>query len=176
MRSKTMAYASIAVIVLSSAVLGQDQDQGTSENDLVGQQLLEDIAMFNADLETIKKPVLEELRRRRQVAQKSGDLHNLKEATEDIAAFEKSDKLPPTLMATKPELTKQYRKSQEELNEQMENDFKTAIQGYTRQDKMSEAKAVEERLEKFKASCRSAPPCGVKDAQHRPARKRRRRR
>ena len=75
MTSKSMAYASIAAIALSSVVSGQDQDLGsTFERDPVALKLQQDIATFNAGLETIRRPVHEQLRKRRQEAQGRGDL------------------------------------------------------------------------------------------------------
>ena len=174
MMSKSMAFAAIAAIALSTVVLGQDQDLvSTLERDPVALNLLKDIATFNAGLKTIRRPVNEQLRKTRQEAQARGDLHKLEAATQDINAFENSDKLPATFKAAKPELTKQFRRGYEELLEKMVNDFKVTIQEYTRQDKVTEAKAVEELLEKFKAAVRTPPPSWKNDAKKQPSRKRR---
>jgi DNA anti-recombination protein RmuC len=176
LRMQTMAYAAFAAIALSSAAFGQFGDPAELEPDPISLKLEMDITAVQEGLESIRRPVLEELQKRRELARQSGDLHRLEQATKDITEFEKSDKLPATLKAAKPELAKQFRKSYEEILQRMVDHFNAAIQEYTRQDRVDAAKAVERQLEKFKASVRSPLPSWAKDAKNRPSRKRRVRR
>ena len=166
MMLKAIGFVVIAAIALSGAAFGQEQEGGNNvkSNDILGigdpvfEKLLQNIDKFNASLEAVRTPIRQELEKRKQEAQKSGVLRKLEEATKDVEAFEKSDKLPATLMATKPDLMKQFRKGKEQVQQQMVNDFKMAIREYTRLDKAAEAKATEERLEQFKSSLRAPPP------------------
>jgi hypothetical protein len=166
MMLKAIGFVVTAVIVLSSGVSGQEQEGGSNveSNDILGigdpvlEKLLQNINKFKAGLEAVRTPIRQELEKRTQEAQKSGVLRKLEEATKDAEAFEKGDKLPATLMATKPDLMKQFRKGKEQVQQQMVNDFKTAIKEYTRLNKAAEAKATEERMEEFRASLRAPPP------------------
>jgi hypothetical protein len=167
----TIATAVIAVIALSSVVAGQEQKGATvNSNDILGPydsppkvdegdpvllKIQTGVAKFEAGLEAARKPIREELEKRKQEAQKSGVLRKLDEATVDIAAFEASDKLPATLMAIKPELTKKFRKDKEEAQKQMIKDYEAGIKGYTLLGKIPDATVVKKVLEEFKASLRA---------------------
>lgn len=165
MGASVLVYALIAVVALSGTSFGQDQERGSEGEsgelgigDPILLKLLQDFDKLKVGLEAARKPVREELQRRKEVAQKTGVLRKLEEATQDIAAFESSDKLPATLMAAKPELTKQFRKGKEQAQEKMIRDYEAAIKAYTHEDKIAEANVVKERLETFKASLRAPPP------------------
>jgi hypothetical protein len=131
------------------------------------QKLLENRDKYRAGLETVRKPVREELQQRKEEAQKSGVLRKLEEATQDIAAFEKSDKLPGTLLATKPELAKQFRTGKEQLHQQMIRGLEAAIQDYTRLDKLADAAVIREKLGEYKATLRAPPPTQKKKVRRR---------
>ena len=166
-----VAVVMTAAIALSGAVLGQEQKAATvNSNDILGPydsppkvdegdpvlvKIKNGVAKFETSLEAVRKPIREELEKRKLEAQKSGVLRKLNEATLDVAAFEASDKLPATLMATKPELTKQFRKGKEEAQKQMIKDYEAGIKGYTLAGKIPDATAVKQVLEEFKASLRT---------------------
>lgn len=166
-----VAVVMTAAIALSGAVLGQEQKAATvNSNDILGPydsppkvdegdpvlvKIKNGVAKFETSLEAVRKPIREELEKRKLEAQKSGVLRKLNEATLDVAAFEASDKLPATLMATKPELTKQFRKGKEEVQKQMIKDYEAGIKGYTLAGKIPDATAVKQVLEEFKASLRT---------------------
>jgi len=170
MMLKAIAFVVIAVIALSSAVSGQEQERGSNvgsdgtldpqpvaveESDPVLVKIQKGIAKFEASLEGVRTPIRQELEKRKEEAKKSGVLRKLEEATKDAEAFEKSDKLPATLMAIKPELMKQFRKGKDEAQKQMIKDYEAGIKGYTLAGKIPNATAVKQVLEEFKASLRS---------------------
>jgi hypothetical protein len=170
MTLKAIACVVTLAIAFPSAVSGQEQEGGSTVEsdgtlgigDPVLLKLLQNIEKFNAGLEAVRNPIRQELEKRKQEAQKSGVLRKLEEATQDVAAFEKSDKLPATLLATKLELTKQFRKGKEQVQKQMIKDYEAAIQEYTRLGKRADAMAVKEGLAAFKASLRSPAPTQIK--------------
>lgn len=171
---KAIAYVVVPAIALSGAAFGQGEDKNkndgsdgtlapyesefkTDESDPVLEKLKKDIAKYQAGLEANRDPIRKELEKRKEAAKNSGVLKKLAEATLDIEAFDECDKLPATLLATKPELAKQFRKKKEQLQQQMIRDFETAIKEYTRLGKLPEATGVKSSLEEFKASLRTPP-------------------
>jgi len=169
MMLKAIAYVVTAAIALSSAVSAQDKESdGTlGIGDPIWQKLLQDMEKYDAGLEAVRNPIRQELEKRKQEAQKTGVLRKLEEATKDVEAFENCDKLPGTLMASKPELTKQFRNGREKVQKQMILDFEAAIKDYTRLGNLAAAAAVKEGLEKFKGSLRSPPSTQKKKIRHR---------
>jgi len=182
---KAIAYVVIPAIALSGAAFGQESDKnkdngsdGTlapyeslpkpDDSDPVLEKFKKDVAKYEAGLEANRDPIRKELEKRKEAAKNSGVLKKLAEATLDIEAFDACDKLPATLLATKPELAKQFRKGKEQVQRQMIRGYEAAIKEYTRLGKLPDATAVKTALEEFKASLRSPP------SKQQPRRRRRR--
>jgi hypothetical protein len=91
---------------------------------------------YDARLTKLREPILKEMERRRKAAQDSGSLERLVAMDEAIAAFEKTNSIPDRLPA------REFRREYPKLLDQMKRAFEDAVQAYTRQGMVAEAKSV----------------------------------